>query len=361
MMRKFFYIILMILLSSCGQKELEPAKKIETLAPLEISENDYDTFSINGISYSLPANYTDFEKNGISLNEDEFYYQKISKNGQAMANLKGKANDLGATFKNTSSKAMDIKDSTIIELYINNNNDKNKDFSINGLRWGDSYQNAVNSLKDVRTEEANMNNEKTLNYYTDKNYVSLYFKEDKLSSAAIFSKSFMRDESYSNGEFVIFGQTVMFPLTVRDLEDLLNSNINIDQNYDTIGPGEVISLRIYSPLFENNEQNPNAYGVDFDIKNTSHKPISIKDAQIISLTSENSSDLSVGNIYVGASIDELKKMDKKNQNPRRLNIEGKIEDNLMKFVFNAKNDTDYTFHTDEEAIKHIKIVNKKEQ
>lgn len=360
-MRKFFYILMMIFLSSCGQKNIEPAKEAKTLAPLEISKNDFDKFFLDGQSFSLPADYQDFEQNGIKLNEEEFTYQKMSKSGQQMANLKSSTIDIGATFKNTSSDPIDIENGKIIELYINNNNGKNKDFSIGGLKWGDSYQKASKSLKDIRTAEAIMNDEKTINYYTEKNYVSLYFKDDKLSSAAIFSKKFMRDEAYKNGEFVIFGQNVSFPLTIRDLEQLLGSDINIDQDLEKLDPGLVVTTKIYSPLLNDIEDHTKVYGLDIEIKNTGENTISPKDGQIISIKSDKSSDISVGNLYVGASIDELKNMDKKNQNPGRLKIDWKIENNLVKFVFNAENETDYIFHTDEDTIKLIRIINKKEQ
>lgn len=108
-MKKIIYILAMILLSACQKKEQEPIKKAKTLAPLEISKNDYDSFYINNKKYSLPVSYNQFEQNGISLNEEEFDYQQINKNSQTMANLKGHGINLGATFKNNSTEALDIK------------------------------------------------------------------------------------------------------------------------------------------------------------------------------------------------------------------------------------------------------------
>lgn len=360
-MKKIIYILAMILLSACQKKEQEPIKKAKTLAPLEISKNDYDSFYINNKKYSLPVSYNQFEQNGISLNEEEFDYQQINKNSQTMANLKGLGINLGATFKNNSAEALDIKKAPIIELYINNNEGENNDFCINGLTWGTSYQDAKKSLKNIHIEEASKEFDKTINYYTDKNYVSLYFEDEKLSSVAIFSKSFMRDESYKNGEFVVFGQTVKFPLTIHDLEELLISNINIEGTYESLNPGEELTIRVYSPLFDNMADKASASGVDFELKNTSTNPIDLKDAQIIGLVAESSSDLSVGNIYVGASLEELKIVDKKNQNPPRLSIEGRVNDQLSKYIFTAANDTDYIYYADHEIIKHIEIRNTKEQ
>lgn len=359
-MKRIIYIFAMILLTACQKKELEPVQEVKPLAPLEIN-NDYDSFYLNNKKYSLPLSYEELKENGISLNEDEFYYQKINKNSQTMANLKGNGLDLGATFKNKSSEQIDIKEATIIELYINNTEGENKDFSINGLSRGSSYQEAKSLLKNIQTEEASKEDDKTINYYTDQNYVSLYFENEKLSSVAIFSKSFMRDEAYINGEFVVFGQTLKFPLTIHDLEDLLSSNINIEGNYKNLDPGDEITIRIYSPLFDDMEDKPSSSGVDFELKNTSPRPISIKDAQIVGLVAESSSDLSVGNIYVGASLDELKMVDKKNQNPPRLSIEGKTNEQLSKFIFTADNDTSYIYYADDEVIRHIEIRNTKEQ
>ena len=171
----------------------------------------------------------------------------------------------------------------------------------------------------------------------------------------------MRDESYKNGEFVVFGQTVKFPLTIHDLEELLISNINIEGTYESLNPGEELTIRVYSPLFDNMADKASASGVDFELKNTSTNPIPIKGAQIIGLVAESSSDLSVGNIYVGASLEELKIVDKKNQNPPRLSIEGRVNDQLSKYIFTAANDTDYIYYADHEIIKHIEIRNTKEQ
>lgn len=359
-MKKILYLIAVIFLAACGQKEINEPKEEKILAPLEITKNDYDSFFLKGKKYLLPLSYDDFANNGIKLNEDEFYYPQINKNSQAMANLKADEVDLGATFKNDKSHAMDIKKSKIIELYINNNG-KNKDFSISGLAWGDSYQKAKKTLKNLHIEEASKDSERTLNYNTDNNYVSLYFKDNKLCSAAIFSKSYMRDESYINGEFVVFGQTLKFPFTINDLESMLATNININRDYQKLDPKDKLTIKIYSPLFDSSEIKLVASGLDFELKNTSDKPVDIKDAQVISVRSDNSSDISIGNIYVGASIDELKIVDKKNQNPNRLNIEGKVNDHLTKFIFNADNDTDYIYYADDEMVKHIEIINTKEQ
>ena len=171
----------------------------------------------------------------------------------------------------------------------------------------------------------------------------------------------MRDESYINGEFVVFGQTLKFPFTINDLESMLATNININRDYQKLDPKDKLTIKIYSPLFDSSEIKFAASGLDFELKNTSDKPVDIKDAQVISVRSDNSSDISIGNIYVGASIDELKIVDKKNQNPNRLNIEGKVNDHLTKFIFNADNDTDFIYYADDEMVKHIEIINTKEQ
>ncbi len=357
-MKIIFYMLAVILLSSCAKEDINLDQEEKTLAPLEITQNDYDSFFLNGSKYSLPMSYEDFRNSGISLNEDEFYYKKINKNSQSMANLKGDGVDIGATFKNDTQEAIDIENATIIETYINNMEGKNKDFSINGLSWGDSYQKAKKSLKDLNTAEAGDGDDKTINYNTDKNYVSLYFDEDKLSSVAIFSKRYMRDESYRNGEFVVFGQTVKFPFTINHLEELLFSSVDIDASRQILEANEELGVRVYSPLF-GLEDKANS-GIDFKLKNTSQSPIPIKEAQVVSLVSDSSSDLSVGNLYVGASIDELKIVDKKNQKPVRLSIEGKVDGNLYKFVFRANNDTSYIYYADSELIRRIEIVNTKE-
>lgn len=362
-MKKFLFIFASIFLSSCTNREsadLEPAKKI--VAPIEIN-TDYDSFKLKGQTYSLPLSFEEFEKNGFYINENEYYHPNINKSQQIMVNMKADGSDVSATFKNTKDGPIDTKDGTIIELYINNQDGKNQDFSIHDLAWGTSYEEASKALKDLNTEQAATENDRTLNYYTDDNFVSLYFANNELSSVAIFSKSFMRDENYVGGEFAIFGQTVKFPLSIRDLEELLSSDFNINKDGDNqnLDPGEETTYRVYSPMYEKIEDKNSSYGMDFYLKNTSDKPMSYEDAKIIKLVAENSSDLSVGNAYVGASIDELKKMDKKNQNPRRLLREGKNKDGTLKMVFSAENNTNYIFNINEKTITHIEVINQKEQ
>ena len=358
-MKKFLLLILFLLLPACQEQNQAHVSKAKTLAPLEVNKNDFDSFSLSGISYKLPLAYEDFRANGISLNEEEFSYQNLGKNSQSMANLRAADLDLGATFKNLSQEEVDIKGATIIEIYINNKNGKNQDFTINNLTWGDSYTKAQKSLKNLRTEEASSKDEKTINYYTDKSYVSLFFKDDKLESAAIFCKKYMRDESYKNGEFVVFGQNLIFPTSLSELEDLLGTKLKIEASNLVLDPMDEAEVMVYSPLFADIESELKAHSLDFLIRNDIQAPLAIKDCQIISLRSTKSPDLSVGNVYVGASIDELKIMDKNNQNPPRLAIEGK-EDGYAKFSFLAGNSTSYIFYTDENIIREIEIVNIKD-
>ena len=362
-MKKFLFIFASIILSSCTNKESVDKKTTEkVVAPIEIN-TDYDSFKLKGQTYSMPLSFKELEKNGFYINENEYYHPKINKSQQVMVNMKADGSDVSATFKNTKDEPIDTKDGTIIELYINNQDGNNQDFSIHDLSWGTSYEQACKALKDLNTEKAATENNITLNYYTDDNFVSLYFANNKLSSAAIFYKSFMIDENYVGGEFEVFGQTVKFPLRIRDLEELLSSdfNINKDKDKQELNPGEEVTYRIYSPMFENTEDKNSPYGVDFYLKNTSDKQVSYEDAQIVKLVANNSSDLSIGNAYVGSSIDELKKMDKKNQNPRRLLGEGKNKDGTLKMVFSAENNTNYIFNINESTITHIEVINNKEQ
>ena len=112
-------------------------------------------------------------------------------------------------------------------------------------------------------------------------------------------------------------------------------------------------------MLENLEASDDSYGIDFYLKNTSNEPISYEDASIVKLSAGNSSDLSVGNVYVGASVDELKKVDKKNQNPRRLSILGKNEDGTTTITFKAEDNTYYIFRVNEEIVTYIEILNDK--
>ena len=361
-MRKFLFVIASIFLTSCNRKEaasLKPAEKI--MAPIELNDTDYDSFTLNGKSYNLPLNFKDLNKDGFTINKNEYFHESLNKSQQRMVNLVSDGVDIGATFKNSSDKTIDTEDGTIIELYINNQNGDNADFSIHGLGWGTSYEEAINSLDDLNTDQAVSNTKRTLNYYTDDNLVSLYFLDDKLTSVAIFSKAFMRDQNYVGGEFVIFGQTVKFPMTIRDLEELLSSDfdVNKDKEDGVLFPGEEVTYKIYSPMLENLEASDDSYGIDFYLKNTSNEPISYEDASIVKLSAGNSSDLSVGNVYVGASVDELKKVDKKNQNPRRLSILGKNEDGTTTITFKAEDNTYYIFRVNEEIVTYIEILNDK--
>lgn len=242
-MKKFLFIFASIILSSCTNKESVDKKTTEkVVAPIEIN-TDYDSFKLKGQTYSMPLSFKELEKNGFYINENEYYHPKINKSQQVMVNMKADGSDVSATFKNTKDEPIDTKDGTIIELYINNQDGNNQDFSIHDLSWGTSYEQACKALKDLNTEKAATENNITLNYYTDDNFVSLYFANNKLSSAAIFYKSFMRDENYVGGEFEVFGQTVKFPLRIRDLEELLSSdfNINKDKDKQELNPGEEVT------------------------------------------------------------------------------------------------------------------------
>lgn len=362
-MKKFLFILMSIFLTSCASKDTKDLEASqEVLAPIQLNNPDYDSFTLKGQTYKLPLSFDELRKNGFTINENEYYHPSINKSQQVMVNLKADGADLGASFKNQTDGPINTEDGTIIELYINNQDGNNDDFSIHGLEWGTSFQEASENLDDLNLEEAATETERTLNYYTDDNLVSLYFSEDKLNSAAIFSKSFMRDENYVGGEFVIFGQTVKFPLNIKDLEELLSSDFDMDENEGkSLEPGEEVAIKLYSPMFDNPEDKNESSGLDFHLKNTSDKQCSYEDAEIIKIVADNSSDLSVGNVYVGASVDELKRVDKKNQNPRRLKIDGKNEEGVLKMTFTAENDTNYIFQINDQVVNHIEIVNKKEQ
>lgn len=43
-MKKILYLIAVIFLAACGQKEINEPKEEKILAPLEITKNDYDSF-----------------------------------------------------------------------------------------------------------------------------------------------------------------------------------------------------------------------------------------------------------------------------------------------------------------------------
>ena len=350
-MKKLLFAIILIFFTACRQelpKEIE--KPYKKLAPLEVGKKDYDTFYLKGQTFNLPTSYGNFKKAGIRINKNEYFHETIGKNQQVMANLVGDSYDLGASFKNSTNKIIDTEDAKITEVYINSYNSHNQDFRIAGLSFGDSFSKAKETLSALNIEETEMEEERTINYYTDKSYVSLFFEDDKLVSAAIFSKAFMRDENYVGGEFVLFGQNIKFPMTLKDLEDSLYTNINFDDALGMMLAGQEEHIRIYSPVTDNG-------GVIVSIKNTTDFDISYKDADIVSIKSDDSSDLSVGNIYIGAGIDELKKVDKKNQNPQRLSTDGKNQAGLVKFTFQAENNTRYTFLTDGVSIKEIEVIN----
>ena len=362
-MKKFLFILISVFLTSCVSKKAKDLEvSDEVLAPIELNNTDYDSFTLKGQTYKLPLGFDELKKNGFSINKNEYFQSSINKSQQVMVNLTAEGADLGASFKNPTDDTINTEDGTIIELYINNEDGKNDDFSIHGLGWGASFKEAKKNLDDLNLDETSTENEKTLNYYTDDNLVSLYFKEDKLTSAAIFSKSFMRDENYVGGEFVIFGQTAKFPISIKDLEEILSSDFDMDDNQDkSLYPGEEVNFKLYSPMFDQDEGKEESSGLDFYLKNTTDKALAYKDAEIIKIVSDDSSDLSVGNVYVGASVDELKRVDKKNQNPRRLSIDGKNEEGSFKMTFNAENSTNYIFEINEHVVEHIEIVNKKEQ
>lgn len=361
-MNKIFLVIMIIILSSCqSQVDLEEEtieNEVKTISPLVLRKNDYDSFSLGGASYSLPIAYQDLSDAGLSLNKTEFHHDTIGKNQQVMANLVGEGTDIGASFKNTSNEPIAIEDATIIEVYINGADGTNQDFAINGIRFGDSYTKAKERLTDVVYDETYLDDARTINYYTDKNYVSLHFVHDKLDSAAIFSKAYMRDENYVNGEFVIFGQILKFPASLRDLEELMQTTFDLDTEDDILEAKKIVELKIYSPIHDGDESKDSPYGLTFTIANPTDDDIAYMDGQIMRIKAVNSADLSVGNIYVGASIDELKRVDKKNQKPSRLSIDGKTDDNMVKFSFDADNDTTYSFLADDKMIREIEVIYK---
>lgn len=360
-MKRIFLALMLIILSAC-QNEVKEEKTEFRKKPiaLELSKVDYDIFYLDGKSFSLPEYYKKFHDNGFYINENNYFHNTLSKNSQTMANIKGQGYDMGVTFKNSADRQVNTKDATITELYINNNNGLNKDFKIGNITWGQDFSRVKDIFKNFETEIAVTDSEKTLNYHTDKNYVSLFFTNDKLESVAIFSKNYMRDYNFVNGEFVVFGQTVKFPLTLEDLEEELASDFAIDKDYRKLEAGEALTLRVYSPIADElKEKNPKE-GIDLYIKNTSDEAMDTKKAPIIKVVAENTSDLSIGNIYVGADINELKIVDKKNQNPKRLEINGKTDKNTLKATFTAENSTKYVYYANDKAITKIEVINTKE-
>lgn len=353
-MKKILLILLTIILSSCGQIPKENLPKESPLAPLESPRTKADGFTLDGKSYKLPLKYKDFKKNGIKLVENEYYKKTLNKDEQLMVNLKSASSDFGASLKNNTDKQINTKDALITEVYVNSA--LNNDFEINGLKFGDDYNKALKHLKDFYMEKASSDTEKNINYHTDTDYVSLYFSNDKLVSAAIFSKNFMRDKSYVDGEFVVFGQSIKFPQTLAEIEDLLGAGFEIKEDDDIIlSPMQESSVSLHSPFLNEAQANE----IEFTIKNITNYDMSIRDCQIVKISSDKSLDLSVGNIFLGQSIDELKKMDKKNQNPRRLSIGEVDEDGLARMVFDAESFTQYVFFTDGESINKIEIINRK--
>lgn len=353
-MKKIILLILLLVFSACAKEEnTNESKEKASLEPLVVEKYDYDTFTIKGKNYKLPASFEEFRDNGLSLNKNEYYKDIIGKNQHLMTSFLGDGYNIGVTFKNPTSKPIKTEDAEIIEIYVNSSNNKNKDFKINNISWGTSFDKAKDKLKAIKTEENTYDQERTINYYTDKNYVTLHFTENKLTSAAIFSKAFMRDENYVGGEFVIYGQTVKFPLTTHELEDLLASPFDVKVEDDVLRPGEELSLATHTPIYMEDENEGST--IDLTIKNTTDHEIYYKDADIVRIKSSGSSDISVGNVFVGAENSEIKLMDKKNQNPPRLNILEK-EGDLVKVAFEAENKTQYIFYMDRENIKQIEII-----
>lgn len=353
-MKKFLLILFTIILSSCGQFPKENIRKESPLAPLESPMTNADGFTLNGKNYKLPLKYQELKKDGIKIVENDYYKKTLNKDEQLMVNLKSATSDFGASLKNNTDKEIDSKEALITEVYVNSA--LNNDFEINGLRFGDDYSKALRLLKDFHMEKAISENEKNINYYTDADYVSLYFSNDKLVSAAIFSKNFMRDKSYVDGEFVVFGQSIKFPETLAEIEDLLGAKFEIKKEDDNIlGPMKEATVSLHSPFLSDDQANE----INFVLKNITYFDMGIKDCQIVKISSDKSLDLSVGNIFLGQGIDELKKIDKKNQNPRRLNV-GKVEeDGIARMTFDAENYTQYVFSTDGQSINKIEIINRK--
>ena len=360
-MKKILLILCIIILSSCDKTTDEDLKKQTALAPLENPRTKESGFSIDGKNYKLPLKYDDFKENGIHLVENDYYKEKLNKDEQLMVNFRSDRTDFGGSLKNNTAKKINTKDALITEVYINSS--LNEDFEVNGLKFGDDYSKALAALKDYHVEEASAENEKNINYQTESDYISLYFTNDKLVSAAIFSKNFMRDKSYVEGEFVVFGQSIKFPDTLSGIEDLLGAKFTIDdEDNKKLKRFEEHKISLHSPLLKDSKAND----VDFVVKNISNYDIGIKDAQIIKITSDKSLDLSVGNIFLGQDIDELKIIDKQNQNPQRMSIddeddkEDKDDKNkIVRIVFDANNDTQYVFYTDGKSITKMEVIYRK--
>lgn len=349
-MKKILLVLFIIILSSCGQNPKENNKT--SLAPLESPKKVENSFSLAGQNYKLPLKYSDFTKSGIKLVENDYYKETLNKDEQLMVNFSSANTDFGGSFKNNSEKKIPTKDALITEIYINSA--LNNDFEINGLRFGDDYSKAMKLLDDYYIEEASTDKEKSINYQTKNDYVSLYFSDDKLVSAAIFSKDFMRDKSYVEGEFVVFGQSVKFPETIAEIEELLGANFDADTEDKIIAPNEEYKIKLHSPFLKDE----NANDIEFVIKNTNDSDVAIKDGQIAKITSDQSLDLSIGNIFLSQGIDELKKIDKQNQNPQRMSIGEKNKNGQVSLVFDAGNNTQYVFYTDGKAITKIDVINK---
>ena len=134
----------------------------------------------------------------------------------------------------------------------------------------------------------------------------------------------------------------------------MGANFDADTDDKILAPNEEYKIKLHSPFLKDE----NANDIEFVIKNTNDFDVDIKDGQIAKITSDQSLDLSIGNIFLSQGIDELKKIDKQNQNPQRMSIGKKNKNGQVSLVFDAGNNTQYVFYTDGKAITKIEVINK---
>ena len=352
-MKKLSWILILLILVACNKDHEIKTTEKKHLAPLRVEDTNTTGFILNGISYNLPLSYEDLEKNGILLVENTYYKPTLSKDEQLMVNFKSETTDFGGSFKNTSNAKIDTKDAIITEVYINSA--LNKDFEINGLKFGDTFQRASRLLAKYDMVAATNGSERTINYQTKDDDISLYFTEDKLVSVAIFAKEYMREKTYVDGEFIVFGQSISFPVSLREIEHLLGDSFDIDKDNEVLKARDKLDLKIHSPFVEDSSYSD----MEFTIKNTSYMDRPIRDCDITRIVTDQSLDLSVGNIFLGANNDELSDIDKKNQNPSRLSFIKDVGDGVIKMSFQAENDTQYNFYTNGDSITRIEIINQR--
>lgn len=176
---------------SSSDKEYSSSDKEYSSSDKEYSNSDKDTdkdsasalkellkFSFNGHDISLPASLSDFKGYEVDPSDE----QTLAAGNSTVISIENDDNYIVVTARNTTDSTKDIKDCDITSVDISEYGNEGSEFTIKGLRFGDSIDN-VKQVFGEPSEDYNGTDGYYSMTYNDDDEISnieFYFSNDKL-------------------------------------------------------------------------------------------------------------------------------------------------------------------------------------